>query len=552
MPKFIKSETVQRLTVSQRALSDAFAKLAIPRPIGYERLPSDGAIEIGLIGVSAELAIVACLYEILGESGITRENNGFYLTASEALSRFRDTLKSKSPRLAVLTHKVGDTSTHLQKLEDACSGFQVLFTARASAIHGGVGVSHDVAFTAGKTVSDFLLSLAKSTKLKPYLRHIPSIPALPKEKTLIAQELGNLLQTKDKSKIASSIIGIYLVLPELVSSEPEWLTALGRVQVTPREQDISVLIKSLQKAKVGELVKVGNANNAIAAKIVDAKSNPDALPIQVQQMKSTFSKDSDIWSSYVGNANGELEKGILALPPIDSIYRFAAFGISNIGIPEEVMESGLSAHSVWPFVASALAYKGTKGPCFYLIRVLKEGEIGQLIKQLKRAASLSNTLKKALDEYEPVFQAVGNNKKNPGTKLIRELSDSINRRLLRKERLIDKLSERTKNTSNDRKPAYEMLVSMVSKNSSLAGPLNDILDDTIKLNGEKLPVLRLLINAAINQEDLIELKKILDDKSLLPSHTEVRKAIQEIDYYHFSGLIKAPSNNPQNRNAIAL
>ena len=335
MPRLLKSETDQRLTVSQRALTTAFGMLSTPKPVSYEPVNTDGAIEMGLIGIAADLAISACLYEVLGASGIIRKDSGFYLSASEALDSFRATLNSKIPRLAALTHGVPDPSGHLKKLHAACSNFPVIFTARACAVHGGAGISSDVAFVAGKSVADFLIALAGSTKWKPYLKNVPAIPALPKERTLIAQELAALLLNGDKSKVGTSITGIYLVLPELTKTEPDWLKTLQRVQVTPRAQDISVLIKSLQQANVGEMFKVGKGANATAVRIVDKSANPEALPIYIEGMKKKFDKLSDAWSGYIGNANGELDKGILSLPPVDSIYRFAAIGIDSIGLPEE-------------------------------------------------------------------------------------------------------------------------------------------------------------------------------------------------------------------------
>lgn len=537
MPRLLKSETDQRLAVSQSALTTAFGMLSIPKPVGYERSSTDGAIEMGLIGIAADLAISACLYEILGVSGIVRKDSGFFLTASEALDSFRSTLNSKIPRLTMLTHGVPDAAAHLEKLDGACSNFPVIFTARATAVHGGAGVSSDVAFVAGKSVADFLLALAESTKWKPYLKQVPAIPALPKEKTLIAQELA-ALATGDKSKAAASLTGIYLVLPELTKSEPDWLKSLQRVQITPRAQDISVLIKSLQQAKTGDLFKVGKGANATAAKIVDKSSNPDALPIYIEGMKKKFDKLSDAWSGYVGNANGELEKGILSLPPIESVYRFAAIGIDGIGLPEEETNGGLSSHSLWPFVASALDYGGTKGPCFFLLRSLKSGEIGQLIKQLSSAAVRSNKLKKSLAEYEPLFQAVATN--TPvvaGSPLAKALAGLTVARDKRREALADKLSARAKSATGESKNSHEALLSEVQKADSIGTPLDSLRNGTIVMGTDKFPVLRLLIDAANEKGDLPALGAILAENSLQPIHTNARKAILEIDYSFFGPQI---------------
>lgn len=471
---------------------------------------------------------------MLGVSGIIRKDTGFYLTASEALDSFRTTLDSKIPRLAALTQGVSNPSAHLKKLDAACGGFPVIFTARASAVHGGAGVSHDVAFFAGKSVADFLITLAESTKWKPYLKQVPATPALPKERALIAQELAALLSTGDKSKLAAALVGIYLVLPELTKKEPEWLKTLQRVQVSPRSQDISVLVKSLQQASVGDLFKVGKGVNATAAKIVDKTANPDALPIYIEGMKKKFDKLSDLWSGYIGNANGELDKGILSLPPIDSIYRFAATGIDSLGLPEEETTAGLSSHSLWPFVAGSLDYSGTKGPYFFLLRSLKSGEYGQLLKQLTTASERSNKLKKALVMYKPLLEAVANKKPvASGSALAKAFTVSAAVREKKRESVVDKLSARGKAATGKRKAAYELLVAEIQNGDSLAAPLKLIRDGTINLDSEKITTLRLLIDSANEREDLSALTRVLADNTLQAVSTSVRKALLEIDYLFF-------------------
>lgn len=540
MPRLLKNETDQRLVVSQRALTTAFAMLSTPKPVSYEPVGTDGAIEIGLIGIAADLAISACLYEVLGVSGIIRKDSGFYLSASEALDLFHTTLDSKIPRLAALTQGVSNPAAHLRKLDAACGGFPVIFTARASAVHGGAGVSHDVAFFAGKSVADFLITLAESTKWKPYLKQVPSTPALPKERTLIAQELAALLTTGDKPKAAAALASIYLVLPELTKKEPEWLQTLQRVQVAPRSQDISVLVKSLQQANVGDLFKVGKGASATAAKIVDKATNPDALPIYIEGMKKKFDKLSEAWSGYIGNANGELDKGILSLPPIDSIYRFAAIGIDGLGLPDEETKAGLSPHSLWPFIAGSLDYIGTKGPCFFLLRSLKPGlgEYGQLMKQLTIASGRSNKLKKTLVTYKPLFDATANRKPvASGAILAKVLTVAAAEREKKRESIVDVLSARGKAATGKRKASYELLVAEIQKEDSLAAPLKLIRDGTINLEADKISTLRLLIESANEREDLSALTEVLADSTLKDVSTSVRKAIQEIDYLFFGPQI---------------
>lgn len=537
MPRLLKSETNRRLVVSQQALTLAFSMLATPKPMFYESAKTDGAIEIGLIGIAADLAVSACLYEVLGITGIIRKDNGFYLTASEALDVFHQTLASAIPRLSALTQGVANPRDHLKKLRVASSGFKVLFTARAVAVHGAEGTSHDVAFSVGKSVADFLIALSECPKWKPYLKSVPAIPALPKERKLIAQELAAALSSSDKSQVGAALSGIFLVLPELTKNEPEWLEALERVRVTPRVQDISVLIKSLQQAGVGDLVKVGKGPSAVATKIEPAST--DALPIYLAGIKKNFDNLADSWSAWVGNANGQLDKGILALPPIEAIYEFAATGINDIGLPAEEVAEGISAHSIWPFIATALHYNGTKGPCFFLARAVTNAGAGQLTALLKKAAAKSTKIDKALKEYQPLFTAIITKQLAPtGSVLAKKLAAAVDAREEAREKVPKAFEGRAKKATGKCKAGYEALLAEVLKADALGGPISMIYKGEIDMDTDKFPALRILLSATGEREDLAALATMVTSKELQPVLTEVRKAIAEIDYSFFGPQIK--------------
>lgn len=84
MPRLLKLDTQRRLTACQATLTLAISLLSRPRTVAYEQGQADGAVEVGLIGVAADLAVSACLYEVFGNEGIVRKDSGFFLTASEA------------------------------------------------------------------------------------------------------------------------------------------------------------------------------------------------------------------------------------------------------------------------------------------------------------------------------------------------------------------------------------------------------------------------------------------------------------------------------------
>ncbi len=533
MPRLLKSETNRRLTVCQDTLTLAFARLATPKSLSYEQRDTDGAIEIGLMGIAADLAISACLYEVLGASGIKRKKSGFYVTAAEALESFRSMLTSSIPRLSALTQGVADPLAHLNSLQKASVGFGVLFTARAAAVHAGAGTSYDVAFFVGKTVADFLVLLTESPKWRPYLRDVPTIPQLPKDRSLIANELRSAALKGD----GAALTGIFLVLPELASIEPEWLSSLERVRVTPRANDISVLIKSLQHANVGDLFKVGKGSKGIAARI-DA-NNPAALPIYPAAFKKSFDNAADSWSAYVGNANAEIEKGVLGLPPIDTVYSLFGSGLDQIGLPDEELTNGLSAHSLWPFIASSLHYAGTKGPCFFLVRQLKSTEGGQLTALLRKAAKRSPKVEKALHDYAALFTSIHSQPAQPvSSALVKDLTLRWEKRADALEKLPAALASRAKKWNGDGLSPYELIQPWLKETGTVGTSLLAIVQGLIAFEDDKFPVLRLLLSAASEEEDVVAMVELLAHKDLEQVWSFARQAIREIDFSFYGPQAK--------------
>ncbi len=528
MPRLLKSETARRLRVGQRALSIAFSLISTPKSVSHQGDKSDGAIELGLVGIGAELAISACLYEILGPGAIIRKDSGFYITAGEALAKFRAALASGIPRLSLLTQGIGGAAEHLKSLDRACAGFKVLFTSRAAAVHAGQGASSDVVFCVGKDVAHFFELLAESPKWKPYLKDAPAVPALPKERTIIAQELAAAVKGKDKGAVVA-LANIFLVLPDLSKDGPEWLSALERVHVNAKPNDISILLKSLESATVGDLMKVGKGASGIAAKI--DPDNPNAVPIYIAGMKKKFENASDSWNAYVGTANAEIDRGVLSLPPIAAVYGFSAIGIDGIGLPAEETSDGLPAHVLWPFIASALNYNGTKGPCFFLARSLRADAAGQLTALLNKAAIKSNTLVKSLKDFFPLLDATVAKESAPiNSTVAGGLTKSGTARDENRENLEDILMERRKQTSADLKSKYDQLIAIFTQSDSVGACIAALVEGNIDLKDEKFSTLRTLIAAASDQEDIAPLARIIGDNDLKMLATPARKAIAEIDY----------------------
>ena len=537
MPRLLKNETIQRLVGSQKALRLALFGLAMPTCVDMDSLPSDNAAEIGLIGSAAELIISACLYEILGISGVLK-SDGSYPTAAQALSDFRKLIQSGVPKLSVLTKGVTDPTTHLNNIQNATKTFRTLFTARAGGLHAGSGVSRDVAYLAAFDTSDFLNLLRNSSKWKPYLREVPVAPPLPKSRQLIAEELAHLIENGSASESVLALKSIFIVLPDLLEKEPEWVGSLERVNIAPSKTDIKVLLDSLQTANVGDICKVGKGTQSIPARI-DGNSS-GALPVSFITAKKAFTKPYERWRADIGNANGFLEESRLDLPSIQSIYEYFALTPAEIGISDEEIERGISAQEAWPFIASSLDYQGTKGPCFFIARMVMEGEIQQLIAYLKRAARHSRNLQAKLSDYVPLLETLQTSATVlRSNSLANELITDFQNRTKSREQLSEKVATRLESVNDTFKNSVEVIIDTVENGDSLSDLFQGFAQEKINVGDASInPILRLLINSVTERDEVLGLVELLISDKFPQINTNIRKALRTIDFAVYGPMVE--------------
>jgi hypothetical protein len=112
MPRLLKSETARRLLVGQRALATAFSLLATPKSVSHEPDKSDGAIEIGLIGIAAELAISAFAQSDSVGACITAVVEGKAALGDDKFPELRSLIAAASDRedIAPLARIVADNA----------------------------------------------------------------------------------------------------------------------------------------------------------------------------------------------------------------------------------------------------------------------------------------------------------------------------------------------------------------------------------------------------------------------------------------------------------
>lgn len=528
MPNLLRKDTRQRLEASQKALFEALNMIQRPKIKGNPVMLSSGALEIGLVGVSAELAIAACLFEVLGESGIRRSDSGFYLTASEALSRFKSLLKKAVPKTYKFKKGVSNES-HFADLLKLSQKFKILFDLRATGLHAGCPVSEQVVLHAANDVAAFLVCLGKGSDWNPYLKSVPEPVAPLVSREIIISELLSSTKGTDKQSITQNVLSAFLVLPTMPKNEPDWLSAIDRVAIAPNKSDLKILLSTLADAKVGDLKKVGKGVKSLAVHIVG--KDEGGIPVYPNSIKTNFTKPHDNWGAAVGTVNSGLSQLVLNLPHITQVYHFCAVGLSKIGFPDGELEAGLSAHSIWPFVAASLCYPGTEGPCFFLLRHLKKSELGQLDAILKKGGGLSPRLQKKVGEYWEVIESVVDQSPCASNNLlVLSFLNESSEREKKKEQLIDRLSFIKTDCASNEAKGIENLISIFDRDGGVYNCLEFLTKNKNEFPKSKSRLTTALVDAATDREDLLGIVPILAAKDFSSNHTNSRKAIRAIDY----------------------
>jgi len=161
MPLLLKKESIRLLEASLESLSLAITGLGMPRRIEVRESSSIYATPIGLIGVSAELAMSAVVIQALGPNALLLRN-GHFKSGSEILDDFKNILRNPVPRHVFLTKGVVEPLDHLSTLLELISNFKILISSRAGGLHAGKGPSKEVCIVAANDVIKFLNTLALS------------------------------------------------------------------------------------------------------------------------------------------------------------------------------------------------------------------------------------------------------------------------------------------------------------------------------------------------------------------------------------------------------
>ncbi|QMV44732.1 hypothetical protein [Cohnella cholangitidis] len=528
MPTYLRKDSIRLLEASAESLSLAIAGLGLPRRLILRDANVNNAAPIGLIGVSAELAMSSMLIQVNGPDAL-QLSNGHFKSGATILEEFRRLLRNPVPRLSFISKGIQNPTEHLTKIYEHTRRFKLLITLRASGLHTGNGPSFDVSLIAANDVISFLNELALSNRIKPYLPNIPQTPNIVRDRTLVVEDIArSIRETTNLNEQARLLSSVFLVLPEIPEEQPEWLNAFDRISISPREGDIAYLLNVLENAVPATLLRVNGGGEGLP--VVVRNNDPNALPIAPQYLRREFTQIRDQWFADIGNANGRLTQGTLDLPPADFVLDAFVLRLNNLN----VIQTGqfLTPHESWPFIVSSLSVNGTAGPFWFLVRATVD--LNQLKAQILRVIEIgSGYLRNRRTEIIQGLDSIINNTPlSEITPFVQELLLAHESAESKKEHLNESI-QRSKGSYRELSRDAEVVITEAYEgNISIGDVLIDIIENRVQIDDtrSKLYWIRILAESAYDEEDLPGLLAVLSTELYIPAHTAAKKAIRLVDF----------------------
>lgn len=548
MPRYLKTDAISLVEAAINSYTLALYGLAIPQAKEKSNRESRYAPVIGLLGASIELLVKACLVQAKGPSVLFTNddiNAGIYKFGSDALEEFRVGIRDNETGFHFLWRSPESITKQQGDLLNLLSKFKLLQRLRANGLHAGKGCSKDVTLATANDVYDFIKLLALSKKLGAYLKAIPAPDTTVIDREAIIEDLTRRCNAANSlSEKVDCLSAMYLVLPFVPETQPEWLTDFGKAKIAPpQEGDINYLVRTLNTAHSIYLMKARGGREGVPVRIDN--SNPDALPISVQYLKRELKTIPDKFYNDNLAANTRLEQeNRLDLPIEDFIVDLYALGIekSNIIRPEEM----LTAQQTWAYVSSANQTSGNPRPYWFFIR--RCNELDRLKAMLQKASSFGNAyLKKRMpliltciqaikdggtiksEDYpkrsDPVAHAILNGIKeyyNNSLKAEDSLKSNLTPSFIRKNPLSAQISD--------------LIADYLAGNITIGVSLENILKQEELTENDK-KVARMLLPACYKNEDRNGLVAVLRTSHLKGYQSGVRKMMFYTDFIKNGPLI---------------
>lgn len=524
MPQYLRTSSVRLIEASQEALHLALVGLGLPARQELRVGAAQFAASAGLIGVAVEQALSAILVQVLGEDALMASRTQFK-SAREVLHDLRALLVAPPPRASFLTYGIADAAAHRQALHAATEGFTLIIGERAAGLHAGRGPSRAVAMVQAQKVLVFYDLLARSSRIRPYLEQRPRPPETRHDTDVIVDDLARrFIEAESLGERGAALRSLFLVLPEVPAVAPDWLDAFDRSAVAPTNDDINLLLQTLQRAAPVRFHRLNAGGQGLPVAVRPNDAN--ALPIAPHHLRRAFGDVLGQFDAYVGTANGRLNDGHLEVPPESFLLDLWVLGPNQLA--QELNRDRLTAHDVWPLIVTALSSPRVNRPFWFLISMVDD--IGQLIAQLRRAFAVGGG-EHLRQQEAPMLEAIEALRRaqvlDRGNEIVATVLQAYADAGSRREAMARAI-ERSRGTVRNAGPEAEVALRRVSEGELAVGQAFEAVMN-IPNEEAKRYWTRLLAEAASDPEDREMLVRIHRDNNLVPAQSAARKAMKLID-----------------------
>jgi hypothetical protein len=317
---------------------------------------------------------------------------------------------------------------------------------------------------------------------------------------------------------------LFLVLPEVPAEAPEWLDAFDRSVVAPTDEDINLLLGTLERAAPVRFQRLNAAGEGL--NVVVRPQDADALPIAPHHVRRAFSDIADQFAADVGNANGRLDAGTLDPPPESFLLDLCLLGPEHI--KQVLGRQTLTAHEVWPFVATALSQQGTERPFWFIVSLAND--LGQLVAQVRRAFGVAqrNPFRHRQASTLEALDALRRRQLLVPPAELAAFARTAYATAERSREVLARAMERNRGTERAATAEAETVLRRVAAGDVNAGQAFGTAVGAESLESRRYWS-RLLAEAATDPEDRNMLVQILRHEDLVPARTAARKALKLVD-----------------------
>jgi len=524
MPQYLRTSSVRLIEASQEALHLAFVGLGLPARQELRVGAAQFAASVGLIGVAVEQALSAILVPVQGEDALMSSRTQFK-SAREVLQDVRALLIAPPPRASFLTYGLPDAVAHRQELHRATEGFTLIIGERAAGLHAGQGPSRAVAMMQAQKVLLFYDLLARSNRIRPYLEQRPRPPESRIDTDVIVDDLARrFTEAETLGERSAALRSLFLVLPEVPAIAPDWLDAFDRSAVAPTNDDINLLLQTLERAEPVRFHRLNAGGRGLPVAV--RPDDVNALPIAAHHLRRAFGDVLGQFDAYVGTANGRLNDGHLEVPPESFLLDLWVLGPNQL--VHELNRERLTPHDAWPLIVTALSSPRINRPFWFLVSMVDD--LGQLVAQLRRAFAVGRS-DHLRQQQAPTLEAIDALRRAqvlaPNNPIVATVRSAYAEASARRED-IGQAIERSRGSARAAGPEAETVLRRVSEGELTVGQAFEVVMNIPNLQAKRYWT-RLLAEAASDPEDREMLVRIHRDDELVSAQSAARKSMKLID-----------------------